>query len=72
MQRLVIEDGQKKYIDLTRQEIEQVNQRIADAEQKEAERAAKQAAKRQAVLRLRQSGDSDILDILKVLELDSD
>lgn len=69
MQKLIIESGKKQYVDLTPAEIEEVNQRILKAQEDEQKLKDKQAAKREAIERLR--GNPQFQDLILALGLDS-
>ena len=67
MQKLVIEQGQQKYIDLTQEEIDEVTTRMEQGQTEELVRQQKSLAKQEALARLKV--DEKFADLLLVLGL---
>jgi len=67
MQKLIIEQGQQTYIDLTQEEINEVTTRMEQAQAEESIEQQKSLARQEALARLK--ADEKFTDLLLVLGL---
>jgi hypothetical protein len=68
MKKLIIEHGKEQYVEMSPDEEQQRLAEIAIAQQEEARRLEKEAQRQQALTRLRQASDTNIRDLLLILD----